>query len=92
MSDYFGNATLEDWLSEEVFGIPKTPTEIVKLFEKWREPIESNIRSWMESDDGDGPASWRGWGRGFYPVENDIEFEECCRKAEKILRGGIENA
>lgn len=77
MSDYFGNATLEDWLAEEVFGVDEVQPDIVKHFEKWREAVEANIEGWMDTDDGDGNNdSWRGWGRGFYaiPDEEDKEF------------------
>lgn len=77
MSDYYGSATLEDWLAEEVFGIESVPREVVVHFEKWRKGVEANIESWMESDDGDGNRlSWRGWGRGYagIPDEDAAEF------------------
>ena len=90
MSDYYGAATLEDWLTEEVFSQhPSNPVnnDVVELFEKWREGIEGNIEAWMESDDGYGNRlSWRGWGRGFYGVpdaDND-EFTAAIEKAKQI--------
>lgn len=66
MSDYYGTDTLESWLENEVYG-REAPPPVVALFERWREEIESSVRSWMESDaDGEGnPYSWRGWGRGY---------------------------
>jgi len=75
MSDYYGDSTLEDWLAEEVFCIDAVPINIVKLFEKWRKPVERSIGSWMDSDDGDGNSlSWRGWGRGFALIpENEMD-------------------
>ena len=96
MSDYYGNAVLEDWLYEEVFNqIPSVtkpeelPPEVVALFEKWREGVESNIESWMCSDDGDGNSlSWRGWGRGFYaiPDSEDAEFEKRVALGVMIMK------
>jgi len=88
MSDYYGDATLEDWLAEEVFSVEKPPKEVVKLFEKWREGIERDIESWMDSDDGYGsPLSWRGWGRGFnsIPDEDDLELGAAIKKGIKII-------
>ena len=77
MSDYYGDATLESWLSEEIFVGKEVNKEVVSKFEKWRESVENSINSWMESDDGDGNnLSWRGWGRGFsgIPESDDIEL------------------
>jgi len=88
MSDYYGNATLEDWLAEEVFSVDKVQPDIVKLFEKWREHVEGNIESWQETDDGYGNnTSWRGWGRGFYaiPDEEDNEFDALVKKGNDML-------
>lgn len=88
MSDYYGAPTLEDWLAEEVFAIEKAPPEIVALFEKWREGIEGDIESWMNSDDGDGNnLSWRGWGRGFssIPDDDETEFDYLIEKAFKVI-------
>lgn len=87
MSDYYGSATLEDWLAEEVFEMPSVPANVVALFEQWREDIEYNIQSWMDSDDGEGRSSWRAWGRGFTPVENDKEFDEAVTAGRKLLTG-----
>ncbi len=73
MSDYYGAATLEDWLKEEVFAqnIP-VPAEVVAHFEEWREDVERNIEAWMNSDDGDGNnLSWRGWGRGYNAISDE---------------------
>jgi len=87
MSDYYGDATLEDWLKEELFYLSSDatiPSHIVARFEKWREGIERSIEAWMESDDGDGnPLSWRSWGRGFYgiPAEDADEFEKIARES-----------
>lgn len=84
MSDYYGTATLEDWLAEEVFEMEQVPPEVVALFERYREGVEHDIESWMESDDGDGnPLSWRGWGRGFNTVDDD--FEAIVANAKALL-------
>jgi len=84
MSNYYGGATLEDWLAEEVFVVDKVPKDVVMLFEKWREGIEADIESWMNSDDGYGnELSWRGWGRGF----NSIPDEDDCELGNAIKRG-----
>lgn len=84
MSDYYGAATLEDWLKEEVFAQnAPVPAEVVAHFEEWREDIERNIEAWMNSDDGDGNnLSWRGWGRGFNAIsdEDTVRFEELVAK------------
>lgn len=90
MSDYFGNATLEDWLYEEVFKTELSlsspediPKVVVIMFEKWRTDVKTNIESWMASDDGDGnPLSWRGWGRGFVVISD--EEEEAFNELVKI--------
>lgn len=79
MSDYYGNAKLEDWLKEEVFGYD-IEEEKLKLFEEFREGIESNIESWLDSDDGYGNnLSWRGWGRGFNGIQNMEKFENIVK-------------
>lgn len=85
MSDYYGNATLEDWLAEEVFHIDSVPAEIVARFEPWHSAIEHDIQSWMDSDDGDGPRSWRGWGRGFSGIENFDAFEALVEQCRVLL-------
>ena len=84
MSDYFGNDTLEDWLEEEL-GLPPTPN-VVALFERWRSQIESSIRAWWDTDRGEGPRSWRGWGRGYPVLSSDQEliFEEAIRLARQL--------
>lgn len=95
MSDYYGKATLEDWLAEEVFNVSTLSSEIVKLFEKWRTEIEFNIQSWMETDDGDGNhTSWRGWGRGFstIPDNETNEFNKCVKRVKYIIGGGHNKA
>ena len=94
MSHYYGSALLEDWLAEEVFCIEKVPPEVTTLFEKWRESVEADIRSWERSDDGDGnELSWRGWGRGFYaiPDDEDEEFEQAIAKGREILESNRED-
>ena len=69
MSDYCGNANLEDWLREEIFYGKKVPKNVVERFEKWRDAVETNIEQWMLTDDGEGNnVSWRGWGRGFNAI------------------------
>ena len=88
MSDYFGKPILEDWLAEEVFHIEVVPQNIVSLFERWRECIETDITNWMESDDGYGNClSWRGWGRGFssIPDEDFDKFDSTLKSSNKIL-------
>lgn len=91
MSDYYGKATLEDWLAEEVFNLPNgttVPKEVVSKFEKWRSSIEADIESWMESDDGEGNnLSWRGWGRGFssIPDEDDDDFDRIVEESKSEL-------
>lgn len=86
MSDYYGRATLESWLENEVYGVPVPPI-VVALFEKWREPVESSIESWEESDDGDGNSlSWRGWGRGYGSIdEAEMDLVEAAISAGKEL-------
>ena len=88
MSDYFGSATLEDWLAEEVFYTPQLPATVVALFEQWREGIELDIENWMDSDDGEGCRSWRGWGRGFnsIPDKDENKFEEAILEGNNILK------
>ncbi len=86
MSDYYGDPTLEDWLSEEVFGGRTVTSDIVALFEQWREDVEYSIRSWQDSDDGDGNRlSWRGWGQGFAGISDTEAFDKACRRAEEIF-------
>lgn len=83
MSDYYGNATLEDWLYEEVLhrcpDITQSsdiPGHVVKMFEFWRVGIEADVQAWMDSHDGDGNSlSWRGWGRGFNSIDDNSEQE-----------------
>jgi len=90
MSDYYGKATLEDWLAEEVFMDGFVPKEVVELFEEWREGVEADISNWMDSDDGNGNTlSWRGWGKGFnsIPDEDDEAFEKAEVLGKKILGG-----
>ncbi len=87
MSDYCGIDTLESWLEHEVYNCPVPPL-VVGLYERWREPIESSVRSWMESDsDGEGtPYSWRGWGRGYGSVpDEDSEAIEAAFHEGKYL-------
>lgn len=91
MSDYYGEATLEDWLVEEVFGMEHKPLphSVVELFEPWRKDIERNIEMWMDSDDGYGNRlSWRGWGRGFEAVggKDYDTFLENIKKAEWLIK------
>lgn len=78
MSDYCGDATLEDWLAEEVFCVPEVPAAVVARFERYREDVERDINAWLDSDDGDGnPLSWRGWGRGFNAIpDEDTVFNQ----------------
>lgn len=88
MSDYYGDATLEDWLAEEVFSVSyPLPESVVSLFEQWRTDVERNIESWMDSDDGFGNRlSWRGWGRGFEAINERTHFEfEKAIKAGQVL-------
>lgn len=86
MSDYYGAATLEDWLAEEVFSQRQLPKEVVAVFEPYRNAVEKKIEEWLDSDDGYGnPLSWRGWGRGF-DVFSDEEFERLYACAEKLLK------
>ena len=81
MSDYYGKATLEDWLAIELFKTDTVPKYIVAMFEEWRSDIETDITNWMDSDKGDGCASWRGWGRGFAYVCDDIGFQHQLSQA-----------
>lgn len=91
MSDYYGDATLEDWLQEEVFESPvPVPPEAVALFERYRTDVERNIEAWQESDDGYGNnLSWRGWGRGFDPVDDafDAVYQQALPLVLTDLRG-----
>lgn len=87
MSDYYGAATLEDWLGEEVFHLRVVPHFIVMRFEAFRDVVERDIENWMASDDGDGNSlSWRGWGRGFANIPmSDEEFDALIKKAQSDL-------
>lgn len=89
MSDYYGSATLEDWLAEEVFSVEVVPKSVIELFEGWREGVKTDIENWMGTDDGDGCSSWRGWGRGFnaIPDEDDSKFDAAIEKGKLILAG-----
>lgn len=91
MSDYYGSATLEDWLAEEVFSVPhgSVPTQVVALFERWRSGVEHQIDTWMSSDEGDGRMSWRGWGRGFYAISDDetAVFDALAKQGREMLGG-----
>ncbi|RKZ87365.1 MAG: hypothetical protein DRQ39_04310 [Gammaproteobacteria bacterium] len=89
MSDYYGIDTLESWLENELFTTSNIPAEVVKLFERWRDPIESSVGSWMDSDDGDGNhLSWRGWGRGYaqIPDEDSKALDEAIRIGTSIIK------
>lgn len=92
MSDYYGAATLEDWLAEEV-GLDPTP-DTVALFERWRESIEADIEAWMDSADRNGgfPRSWRDWGRGYanIPQSDLADFDEAVNAARFSRPGGGE--
>lgn len=87
MSDYYGSATLEDWLAEEVFSRDTVPPEVVALFERWRSGVEHDIESWMDSDDGDGRRSWRGWGCGFnaIPDADDVAFDVAVDEGKRLM-------
>lgn len=88
MSDYYGIPTLESWLENELFTINNIPEEVVKLFERWRDPIESSVEGWMDSDDGDGNSySWRGWGRGYAQIPDDDfkDLDEAIAAGTKII-------
>lgn len=92
MSDYCGPPTLEGWLGEEVFFMKTVPHFAVLQFEKYREGVERDIETWLESDDGDGNSlSWRGWGRGFNTVlqiqapDDEIEFFTLVEKLKEKI-------
>ena len=88
MSDYYGNPILESWLEEEVFHHNKElPKKVVDRFEKWREEIERSIEAWMDTDDGEGSVSWRGWGRGFnaIPDEDNVELGNAIKQGLRDL-------
>lgn len=88
MSDYYGEATLEDWLAEEVYEVDIVPKVVVNLFEEFREGVEANIESWLASDDGDGNClSWRGWGRGYYAIPDSKSdyFDSLIEKGRPLL-------
>lgn len=81
MSDYYGAATLEDWLGQEIFFMKNVPYFAVAKFEKYREGIERDIEVWMQN--GDAP-SWRDWGRGFNSiVDNDDVFNALVETAKE---------
>ncbi len=89
MSDYYGTATLEDWLKEEVFCIKEPiPPAAVLLFEGWREDVEASISAWMDSDDGfSNNLSWRGWGRGFCAIaeSDETRFDDAVQQGRLII-------
>lgn len=80
MSDYYGDATLEDWLAKEVFKVETVPPEVVSVFESNRKEVETDIERWMDSDDGNGnPLSWHAWGRGRSNIpDEDVLFDLKC--------------
>ena len=86
MSDYYGDATIDDWTYEEIFNFRLTEAEL-KLFDPWKESIEGDIESWMCSDDGYGnEVSWRSWGRGFetIPDKDDEYLEFICTWIKEV--------
>ena len=87
MSDYYGAATLEDWLAEEVFHVTSVPAKIISLFARWRKLIEADIQQWMDTDEGDGCSSWCAWGRGFNAVPNrtSLEFALAVEQGKALL-------
>lgn len=89
MSDYYGDATLEDWLAEEVFSVPHgdVPAEVVALFERWRDAVRYQIESWWDTDEGEGRYSWRAWGRGFNAIRDSEQqaFDEAVACGREIL-------
>lgn len=87
MSDYYGAATLESWLENEL-NLRALP-EIVDILEPWREEIEGSIERWMDSDTGEGRFSWRGWGRGF---PDDEEFDKALGRAKCDNEVGLEGS
>jgi len=83
MSDYYGSATLEDWLGEELFGVACVPCCVVDLFEEWREQIENSIESWQLSGIG-----WRSWGRAFptLDTEETARWFTAEEKSKELLK------
>ncbi len=90
MGDYYGNATMGDWLKFEVlYSLDDLPDNIVEMFEEWSDAIVHNIDNWLSSDDGYGRSvSWQAWGRGYSAIpESDNErFKGIVEKAREVLR------
>lgn len=85
---YYGNATLESWLKEEVFpSFYNVPPAVVAKFEKYREVVENDIKEWKEAKDERGvPISWRRWGCGFRNIPtDDAEFNELVIASIELL-------
>lgn len=83
MSDYYGSATLEDWLAEEQFGVAHVPQCIVDLFEPWREQIENSIEDWQVSGIG-----WRTWGRAVPHLDREgtNAWFDADQRARELLK------
>ena len=83
MSDYYGSATLEDWLAEEQFGVAQVPQCVVELFEQWREQIENSIEDWQVSGIG-----WRQWGRAFPHLDHEETalWFDADQKARELIK------
>ena len=62
MARYTGKATLEDWLSIEVFKCP-IPKEVVDRFEGYRTRVESDVQAWIDQSTTH-CQGWNLWGRG----------------------------
>lgn len=89
MSDYYGQATLEDWLAEEVFSCTVVPVRVVALFEEWRETIEASVQEWL--DQREYGVGWRQWGCGWpYICDASSErtrFDAAIGLGKQIIAG-----
>ena len=88
VSDYYGNETLESWVAHELFCRNEVAPEVIAFFEKWREEIELEVRTWLASDAGDGNHySWRAWGCGLasIPEKDMAEFDAALLAAAQLV-------
>ena len=77
MSDYSGDATLEDWLSEEVFNSP-VPKEVVDKFEVYRVRVEDDVQAWIDQSTTH-RQGWNLWGRGYDTLDKGFyKLVEVC--------------
>jgi hypothetical protein len=93
MSDYSGDATLEDWLSKEVFNSP-VPKEVVDKFKGYRTGIENDVGAWISQSYDEWHIGWRSWGRGYNTVDEEFEVivQSCIAQVTKYKLSQVDMA